>query len=457
MSESHNILRVFVASPSGLDQERKAIREVIDDINRRNSSYWGIQFQAVGWEDTIGGNRRAQEIINRDLETCDYFFGVLADHWGSPPNPSKNAEPGYTSGFQEEYELAQRLFDSGEMGDILLFFKEVTEERKRDVGPSLKKVLEFQQKVRDERKPFYSEFSTLETFKRKIADVLSGVGWKVATPATPSGIAAPSDLTVNHVEPSVNEASHSDRYFLSRQPREFLSTIATKNSSYSSVSNIDIARLRLISTAVRRPGNDATSIGVHDANLLFHGRSILNLSDFEKRALLRIGLRCMEHQNVPFWFWCDGDISVVKSFIEDSMTSMDPSEATCALQIAEIFGHEAPVFSPKVGRAYWIAKWFEDDQAIGLRSAAESYLYRWGIPEDIAILRQVRATKSGHQATIVDCIIIGIHFRHSQAMGLQGAVRTRSGIHFLPVAGNIANSISATVNPCAGRMCEVEG
>ena len=85
-----------------------------------------MQFKAIGWEDTIGGNRRAQEIINRDLETCDYFLGILADHWGSPPQSGSDVETTYSSGFHEEYELAQQLFAAGKMKDILLFFKKIS-------------------------------------------------------------------------------------------------------------------------------------------------------------------------------------------------------------------------------------------------------------------------------------------------------------------------------------------
>ena len=149
MSENHQILRIFVASPSGLDTERKAIWEVVEEINRRNSSHWRLQFRVIGWEDTVGGNRRAQEIINRDLETCDYFFGIMADHWGSPPQSDRDVERQFTSGFHEEFELAQSLFKKGEMKDILLFFKDIPADRMRDVGPSLQKVLDFRNKVRD--------------------------------------------------------------------------------------------------------------------------------------------------------------------------------------------------------------------------------------------------------------------------------------------------------------------
>ena len=50
MSENHTIIRIFVASPSGLDEERKAIWETIENINQRNSSHWLLQFKAIGWK-----------------------------------------------------------------------------------------------------------------------------------------------------------------------------------------------------------------------------------------------------------------------------------------------------------------------------------------------------------------------------------------------------------------------
>ena len=252
MSEKHDIIRVFVASPSGLDEERRAVWEVVGEINRRNASHWRLQFKPVGWEDTVGGNRRAQDIINRDLETCDYFLGILSDHWGSPPQREGDGEIAYTSGFHEEYELAQKLFEAGKMKDILLFFKDISADRMRDVGPSLQKVLDFRNQVRKDREPLYTEFDKLDVFEEKFGDALSKIGWNAASPVVDYGIAAPSDKNIKEVVSQTENQKDKKKYFWSYETRDFLDLINNKPGEQDALTNADVARLRLISLGVHR-------------------------------------------------------------------------------------------------------------------------------------------------------------------------------------------------------------
>ena len=419
MSESHKILRIFIASPSGLDKEREALKEVVEDINRRNSTYWSLQFQVVGWEDTVGGNRRAQDIINRDLETCDYFFGILADHWGSRPHSIQGFTTPYTSGFEEEYELAQTLFDSGDMNDIHLFFGEIPSDKLRDIGPSLKKVLDFRDKVRDARKPLYVEFDTLETLKSKVGDVLSKIGWDTINPVSETNILAPGQRDNEDIAHSTVPTRDTESYFLSQRPREFLNEITARSAEYSAVSNVDVARLRLISATPHRSGNDVVHIGVHDANLLFRGRFEHDLSSKENTILLTTGLRHMENQNVPFWYLTGGDVVKTETHIQDAMTSLDEDVARAALTLSDIFGYYPTDLSPKVKRWYWIKKWFENKKEYRLHNAAERYLARWADEEGIPTLQQLREGKSGQQAAKLDCIIICIKLRASFTEGVE--------------------------------------
>ena len=46
--------RVFIASPSGLGEERKAFRDTISRFNARDGNLRRTQFDAVGWEMTLG-------------------------------------------------------------------------------------------------------------------------------------------------------------------------------------------------------------------------------------------------------------------------------------------------------------------------------------------------------------------------------------------------------------------
>src|SRR5713101_6663312 len=90
-------LTVFLASPGDLEDERRRTREVVDELNRSLCRAPGIYIDLLGWEDTLPGYGRPQEQINRDLDKCQLFIGMLWERWVTPPGDQ------YSSGFEEEY------------------------------------------------------------------------------------------------------------------------------------------------------------------------------------------------------------------------------------------------------------------------------------------------------------------------------------------------------------------
>jgi Domain of unknown function (DUF4062) len=76
--------RVFIASPSGLEEERKRFRETLERFNDIYAEPVGVIFYPVGWEQTVSGVGRPQALINEDLKECDYAVFILHDRWGSP-------------------------------------------------------------------------------------------------------------------------------------------------------------------------------------------------------------------------------------------------------------------------------------------------------------------------------------------------------------------------------------
>src|ERR1039457_4125380 len=91
---------VFIASPSGLEEERKAFRDEIQDYNDADAIPRGVLFRPIGWEDTLGGVGRPQSFINKEVQAADYFVLLLWNRWGSPPDRTSS---GFTSGTEEEY------------------------------------------------------------------------------------------------------------------------------------------------------------------------------------------------------------------------------------------------------------------------------------------------------------------------------------------------------------------
>jgi len=163
MDDQLTMHRVFIASPGGLDRERKAIGETVLKYNQTEAVHQGAYFHPLGWEMTPGGIGRPQGLINEDLKKCRYFILLLWNRWGTP----RDKEGNYSSGVREEFELAQQYISDDEypMKDMVVFFKGVDEQHIADPGPQLRQVLDFRQELDEGWAHLYKTFDTLEELK----------------------------------------------------------------------------------------------------------------------------------------------------------------------------------------------------------------------------------------------------------------------------------------------------
>ena len=90
--ETKTLVRVFLGSPGDLDDERAAIRQAVEELNATTSYPLGYRIEVMGWEDGNAGYGRAQERINKDLETCEVFIGLMWKKWGTPTRRCRSFE-----------------------------------------------------------------------------------------------------------------------------------------------------------------------------------------------------------------------------------------------------------------------------------------------------------------------------------------------------------------------------
>ena len=147
------LLKVFIASPGDLQPERQSTRAVVDEINLTLGRPFNVSIDLLGWEDTLPGVGRPQELINRDVDDCDLFIGLIWKRWGTHPGGH------YSSGFEEEYERAHQRKQSTEKPEIWLAFKQVPQDQLNDPGDQLKRVLAFKQAENAARRVLYHEFT----------------------------------------------------------------------------------------------------------------------------------------------------------------------------------------------------------------------------------------------------------------------------------------------------------
>ena len=101
-------IHVFFASPGDLAVERRAFKDVIEELNVGFGDGAGVKFEALGWEDTLASTgRRSQEVMNREIDRCDVFILAMHRRWGQE---APDAQP-YWSYTEEEFHRAFALVE----------------------------------------------------------------------------------------------------------------------------------------------------------------------------------------------------------------------------------------------------------------------------------------------------------------------------------------------------------
>lgn len=205
MAKSLRGLSVFVASPGGLEAERKQFFEILSKFNANDAHESGLSFIPQGHELAYPGAGRPQSLINDQVRSADYCIVVFWDKWGMP---TSSGGP-YSSGTQEEYEVAVNCLEdaSTPMRDVVVLFKGVEDRQMSDPGVQLQRVLDFKKQLERERRILYRTFDTLDEFSDELRRLLSKwtrewssrheVGKAPLPPAqTPLPVATPSDVSL---------------------------------------------------------------------------------------------------------------------------------------------------------------------------------------------------------------------------------------------------------------------
>ena len=138
-------LRVFLASPGDLEEERRAFVAALKKLNRGWGSRHGTRFEPLTWEGkVIPAGPRSQAVINELIEACDVFILALYKRWGQAAPDS-----GFSSFTEEEFQTAvARLVAAGQAPiNIFVFLKALDREDLADPGPQLEQVLRFRREL----------------------------------------------------------------------------------------------------------------------------------------------------------------------------------------------------------------------------------------------------------------------------------------------------------------------
>jgi len=269
MADTRKIIKVFLASPGDLSNERLAAKTVVDEFNKLWANTLGYHVELVGWEDTVSRYGRPQELINQDLDLCELFIGMMWKKWGTPPS----LDGQYTSGFEEEFERSIRKRREEGRPEISLLFKQVDPDLLNDPGDELKKVRAFRERIIAQKTILFETFTDVRDLEGKIRSCVTNYVQRLRDEEAKKASGASQVQPEVQPEPKPIESTKtSGETPLSKRGAQFLRDFIAKTErdpKQEPIEPVEVARFRLLANIIQKSGNDTDPLGVHDANLLF--------------------------------------------------------------------------------------------------------------------------------------------------------------------------------------------
>jgi hypothetical protein len=414
MAGTRKFIKVFLASPGDLADERKVAKVIVEEFNSQLADALGYQVELVGWEDTLPGVGRPQAIINRDLDGCDLFVGMLWKRWGTP----SGTDP-YTSGFEEEFRRSMDRNAKEGRPEINLLLKDLDAASLADPGDHLKKVIAFKDEVFAEKKLLAGTFANSRDFEGKFRKCIQGYVIALATrdkalesEKDQAPIAESQTVPASEPGPTTPLTVEGARFL-----RSFLNT-AEKATDEHPLDADDVARVRLLSIIAAVHGNDQQSLGPHDSNLLFKARTKFEFGRRELNGLVDDGLAHFIHENVPLWYWLaavDGFRTNVLPICAVVGTS---DRRVGALKAMRLIG-EPIVEDEGFGRKQIVPLWFAKSADTAVRVAALEYLSDYGQPADLPSIHEELAKNETQTTSAAANAIIRITLRDDRRAALE--------------------------------------
>ena len=408
MLSTRNILRVFLASPGDLEEERDAVRDAVDEFNRCWADALGYHLELDGWEETVSASGRPQDLINEKMNKCHFFIGMIWRKWGTQPGHDEK----YSSGFQEEFERSRARYEESGSPDISLFLKEIPEKDMEDPGDELKQVLEFRKKIEEEKNILYQKFTTPQEMEKlagryfaenvnrlRETDTSSVSDEDRAKRANPDPETGEGEKKSPESSPISDEGFAFLKYFVERIGQE---------DALDGLDAFEIARFRLLANSVSKSGNEEMDLGVHDINLLFSACAEgMKLGRREIYCLAKLGFQHLRNENVPLWCWYSGvSNSQLDVALISSLRGANDNEKVGAINMFTALGRKLPKDSELITRLGVLDGWFSEDSSARVKSAALDYLAKKGTADDVAVVKK-EYERSDHETSrqSLECMI----------------------------------------------------
>ena len=306
MSErTYSVLRIFLASPSDLQEEREITQNVVSRINTSIGRNLDVHVELRGWEDTSPSRRRPQEAINEDLRECDLFLGLVWKRWGTQPGGDNEFE----SGFEEEYNLACELHDQGQMEEVAVYFKKIEGPLNSDSIQQVQKVVEFRESI--DQEVLFGTFEGTEDWERILNDYLAKYLTKHYSARQAGEIKqAPRRLPVPEEETGMVRADASLAAVLD----------ALNNEETDIPGAFERARAHLYTQSLVNGSVYRTFVlNAEELAFLYNARQQIELTNQERLSVFQT-LLADDEKLRPGWYWLNVDPEQLGQFLARTAT-----------------------------------------------------------------------------------------------------------------------------------------
>lgn len=408
MPSTRKIIRAFLASPGDLQEERKAIRDVVVEWNESWANELGYQVELIGWEETVSRFGRPQNLINQEVDRCDLFVGMMWKKWGTSPD----CGGAFSSGFQEEFERSMARRERSGIPEISLFFKEIPSDFMTDPGDDLKKVIEFQKTIIADKKILFQKFSTTHDIETLVRKCVTAYVNRVRAEDESSD---PDELRAKRARSASRDVGEGEKRskpsLFSAEGLQFLDKLVKvvgQPRPLDALSPGDVARFRLLANSISKAGNEEMHLGVHDINILFAARTEgMVLGEREVRCLARLGFQHLVNENVPLWCWYSALAdSRFNPAVISSFAVSNENEKVGAITVLTALALDLATKDDAISRDMVIDSWFSDVSSPRVRIAALRYLAKCGTAGDLEIAKkEYDRNDHGTSRSALECIL----------------------------------------------------
>lgn len=155
-------IRIFLASPGDVLDERQIVSEAIEDLQLTIGKTRNVHLELVKWETHAYPDIAdySQDVINNQIGSYSVLVGIMWQRFGT-----KTINAG--SGTEEEFDIAYRVFKEHGTPKIMFYFKAPKAVRNKQELNQLDSIFSFKEKLQNHG-ALYWEFDSIRDFERKL-------------------------------------------------------------------------------------------------------------------------------------------------------------------------------------------------------------------------------------------------------------------------------------------------